>query len=161
MGAACRRLLATWRPLATYWRPGDLLATSGCQCTSMVPLILLATCWQPAGDLATWRPGDLATTGDPLATYWRLLLATWRPGAQPKRILAIFILRTFTASPHSYSATSLYKNEARAYRGQRVTAALTPVMLTAAWRTVAAMAAAMLFAVVLLGGQRSSDGLLF
>ena len=35
---------------------------------------------------------------------------------------------------------------------------LAPVMLPAAWRTVAAMAAAMLFAVVLLGGQRSRTG---
>eukprot|EP00966_Prymnesium_polylepis_P140161 3237573-Prymnesium_polylepis.1 len=37
--------------------------------------------WRP---LATWRPGDLVTwrPGDLLTTCWRLLLATWQPGAQ-------------------------------------------------------------------------------
>ena len=61
--------LATWRP---NWRPGDLLATGGCQVTHPSAGDF---CWQPTGDrwrpLATWRPGDLATwrpAGDLLAT---------------------------------------------------------------------------------------------
>ena len=81
----CDFLLATWRPgdhtgdLATSWR---LLATSGRQETRIGtgdfcwrPLATTRDRWRP-GNLATWRPGDL------LATCWRLMLATWQPGAQ-------------------------------------------------------------------------------
>ena len=68
--------LATWPPtgdLATYGRPA---VASGCQCWSTLASHVLATCWQPTGDLlATCQPGDLATTGNLLATY--CVLATF------------------------------------------------------------------------------------
>ena len=72
-----------WRPgdlpgdLATCWRPGDLLATCGCQAHTPRLATLLATHWRPlatAGDLATWRPGDLATCWRPAGDF------CWRPG---------------------------------------------------------------------------------
>ena len=73
--------LATWQPLATYWRPtGDLLATWRPLATDR-RASSHSIHWRPAGDLlATWRPGDLATWR-PLATYWRPTGDFyWRPG---------------------------------------------------------------------------------
>ena len=96
MGAACRRLLATWRPLATYWR---LLATTGDRWLPVRAHPHIAFSLATTGD--HWRPlattGNLATgdhwrLGNLLATYWRLSLATWQPRAQDSYKTVPFII---------------------------------------------------------------------
>ena len=96
MGAACRRLLATWRPLATYWR---LLATTG---DRWLPVrahphtaFSLATTgdhWRPLATTGNLATGDHWRLGNLLATYWRLSLATWQPRAQDSYKTVPFII---------------------------------------------------------------------
>eukprot|EP00966_Prymnesium_polylepis_P259348 5990448-Prymnesium_polylepis.1 len=68
LATALATALATWRPAGDRRSPGDTLRAC-------------LLCWQPTG--YHWlRPGNLATYWRPTGV-WRLLLATWRPGAQP------------------------------------------------------------------------------